>query len=116
MNLDSICVTRLVPRQATVTVVSAPLQTVSQSAGQSNVSDSSVDANGLSAGWVVAIISLVILAISLSVNVFFYRSRRRSKRGRYGRDRPADSMYYDITKPARTYSRRDRDRTSFMRR
>jgi len=97
-------VARLVPR-ATVTVF-ATTEVQSTETQASTISGTNSDA--LSAGWVVAIVSLVILSISLTINVVFYVRRRRArKRGGRIRDR-AESVYYDISKPARTYSRRER--------
>lgn len=57
------------------------------------------NASGLSAGWIVAIVALILLAVSCALNIFQLCWRRRS-RGVRGARRP-DSEYYEITKPPR---------------
>jgi len=100
--------TRLVPRQTTVTVDSqSQTSTVIAQVASTSVSASD-NGSSLSAGWVAAIISLVILAISITANVVFWWNWRRARRGGERSRRRPDTMYYDISKPARTYSRRER--------
>jgi len=106
---------RLAPRQSIVTVIATPAAqqfvttTSTLASNTSNASDATNSA--LSAGWIVAIISLVMLSISLTVNIVLIIARRRARRHGGGGDRQRyrqESVYYDISKPARTYSRRER--------
>jgi len=104
---------RLVPRQSVITVTATPAtqQLVTATTLASSISNTSAGSTSLSAGWVVAIISLVLLSISLTVNVVLIVARRRLRRrggGSQQRSRQ-ESVYYDISKPARTYSRRERN-------
>lgn len=68
--------------------------------------------DGLSASWIVAIVVLVLLVCSVAVNVWYCWRQRHSRLRDRGdrRMRVAESVYYDISRPARTYSKRDRSR------
>jgi len=114
---------RLGRRQQVVTLTTVSLATPTQVVAiQSNVqsqtvqsvvpsvkSSSGVEGN-LSTGWIVAVVSLVLLAISLTY-IAYQRwggksksSGTRNRRSVYDRS----SSYYEISKPART---RDRSRS-----
>jgi len=99
---------RLVPRQSVIAlvIISTSLQTGMAQASSSDVSDG----NSLSASWIVAIVVLILLTCSVAMNVWLCWRQRHSRlrdRSNY-RARVAESVYYDISRPARTYSRRNR--------
>jgi len=127
---ESIDATRRVPRQvitrSVVNVVTVSEPTVvpvtvvqTQAFAPTQASDSSTSAvrDGMSVGWIVAVVALVALAISLTVHFLFWRSKRRNRK--YGGSRSrrdVQSAYYDITRPPRAEQRRSHRFSNFGRR
>jgi len=63
---------------------------------------------GLSTGWIVAIVALVLLAISLTyiaIQLLGNKRKSRSSRGNRRSVYDRSSSYYEISKPAQTRSR-----------
>jgi hypothetical protein len=68
---------------------------------------SNTSSSGLTPGWIVAIVSLILLAMSLTFIFLKWWLDRRRKRGHdYGRERfRPQSEYYEVTKPPRARQR-----------
>jgi heme/copper-type cytochrome/quinol oxidase subunit 2 len=71
---------------------------IPQASNQATVNDNQ-DQSNLTTGWIVAIVTLVILAIALTY--IFWNWRRRRNAGRYGQspERYAESQEYMLQRP-----------------
>lgn len=68
---------------------------------------STTGSNGLTAGWIVAIVALILLAMSLTfLTLKWWLDRRRRRAQHYSEDRyRPQSEYFEVTKPPRARRR-----------